>query len=46
MGYIQQNAGERNVKIKCQIVKTNGQIFKYGGRIVQLKRCHPVHNGE
>jgi hypothetical protein len=30
--YIQQDAGERNVKIKCEIVKTNGETFKYGGQ--------------
>jgi len=44
--YIQQDAGERNVKIKCQIVKTNGKTFKYGGQNVKWKRCHQIHNRE
>jgi hypothetical protein len=32
LGYIQQNAGERNVKNKCQIVEPNGKAFKSPGR--------------
>jgi hypothetical protein len=34
-GYVVQTARERNVKIKCRIVKTNAIIFKYGGRNVE-----------
>jgi hypothetical protein len=32
LDYMQQNAGKRNVKIKLQIVKTNGKTLKFGGR--------------
>ena len=32
LGYIQQNAGEVKVKIKCQIVKPKGKKFKCRGR--------------
>jgi len=31
LGYIQQNAGERSLKIKCQIVKPNEKTFKRRG---------------
>jgi len=43
LGYIQQNSFERNVKIKCQIVKTNGKTIKYRRWNVKWKRCCQIH---